>query len=257
MTDHPDFLRSPKNIFDPDPRSSGFEVLGVQGFRSKTLQDQHDAVAEIALHAGVPHEVVVKFETAKNLNLFAWFVYRFHSAARSHAYECLELALKIRFKDDLYEREERNRRARYENELKGNPRNVKPYQPIDKDKFRPMLRALLKYAIEIGTIKSENFSAWQQKTQIGARYRRDIEAIEKMKELGLSELAVDDSQLEIKDEDRNHDYLDQMLESVPFLRNEYAHGTTALDNKSRSALRLTAEIINQIFPETGQPPAAA
>lgn len=101
MTDHPDFLRSPKLIFDPDPRSSGFEVLGEQGFRSKTLQDQHAAVAEIALHPGVPHEVVVKFETAKNLNLFSWFVYRFHSAARSHAYECLELALKIRLPREL------------------------------------------------------------------------------------------------------------------------------------------------------------
>jgi hypothetical protein len=116
MIDHPDFLRSPKRIFDRDPRSSGFDILGEHGFRAKTLEDQHKAVAEIAIHAGAPEAVVVKFETAKNLNLFSWFVYRFHSAARSHAYECLELALRIRFKDDLYARAERKRLARYESE---------------------------------------------------------------------------------------------------------------------------------------------
>lgn len=256
MTGHPDFLRSPKTLFDPDPRSSGYEVLSTQGFRPKELQDQHDAVAEITLHAGVPAAVVVKFETAKNLNLFSWFVYRFHSAARSHAYECLELALKIRFKDELYARKEQKNRARFENEVSSNPNNVKAYQPIDKDTFRPTLRPLLEYAIETGTLKNERFSVWQQKTKVRARYRRDVEAIEKMKELGLSELAIDDSQLEIKDEDRDHDYLGQVIDSVPFLRNEYAHGTTALDNQSLGPLRRTAEIINQIFPETGQRPGA-
>ena len=133
MTDHPDFLRSPKSIFDPDPRSSGFDVLSKHGLRAKTLEDQHEVVAEITVHAGVPRAVIVKFETAKNLNLFSWFVYRFHSAARSHAYECLELALRIRFKDELYAREERKRLARYEAERERNPDNAKPYQPMDRE----------------------------------------------------------------------------------------------------------------------------
>jgi len=63
MTDnHPDFLRSPKNILDPDPRSSGIGVLGRQGFRATTLEDQHEAVAEIVVHDGAPRAVVVKFE---------------------------------------------------------------------------------------------------------------------------------------------------------------------------------------------------
>jgi hypothetical protein len=256
MPDHPDFLRSPKNVFDPDPRSSGYEVLGAQGFRPKALQDQHEAVAEITLHAGVPSAVVTKFETAKNLNLFSWFVYRFHSAARSHAYECLELALKIRFKDDLYVHEERKRRSLYDSKTKSDPQNVKPYQPLDKEKFRPMLRTLLTYAIEISAVQNENFSTWQRKTHGRARYRRDVEAIQRMTALGLSELEIDDSQIEIKDEDRDHDYLGQVLKSIPLLRNEYAHGTTALDNQSLSALRLVAEIINQVFSEAGQPPAS-
>lgn len=96
MTDHPDYLRTPNNMFKPDPRSEAFSILGEQGLREKTLQDQYGTVAKLLLHDGVPREVIVKFETARNLNLFSWFVYRFHSAARSHAYECLELALRKR-----------------------------------------------------------------------------------------------------------------------------------------------------------------
>jgi hypothetical protein len=250
MTDHPDFLRSPKNIFDPDPRSSGFDVIGEQGLRPITLDDRHAAVAEIVVHDGAPEQVVVKFETAKNLSLFSWFVYRFHSAARSHAYECLELALRIRFKDDLYEQIERKRRARYESERKSNPQKIEPYQPLDKEGFRPMLRMLLEFAIEIGALKNENFSAWQTRTKLKARHRRDVDAIKMMQSLGLTELKTDDTQLEITAEDRDHDYLGQVLDSIPFLRNHYAHGTSALDNKSLSALRVVAEIINQIFPES-------
>lgn len=248
MSDHPDFLRSPNNIFDPDPRSAGFEILGEQGFRPKALLDQHDAVAQVTLHDRVPREIVVKFETAKNLNLFSWFVYRFHSAAVSHVYECLELALRTRFKEDLIAHEERKRRAQYDQELKNNPHKKRPYQPIDKEKFRPTMHPLLKYAIEVGALKNENFHAWQLKTKVRARSRRDIEVIRKMTELDLTELQMDDSDIEITDEDRDHDYLSQVLESVPFLRNHYAHGTSALDNSSLGALRLASEIINQIFP---------
>lgn len=250
MRNHPDFLRSPENIFDPDPRSASFDVLGANGFRPKTLQDQYEAVAEITLHGGVPREIVVKFETAKNLNLFSWFVYRFHTAARSHVYECLELALRTRFKGELLEREEKRRLSRYEEQLKKNPkRSVQPPQPIDPAKFRPGLRELLEYAIEMNALKNENFSVWQLRTKGRARLRRDLEAIKTMKELGLAELEIDDAQIEISDADRAHDYLGEVVQTVPLLRNHYAHGTSSLDNQSLAALRLAAEIINQIFPE--------
>lgn len=247
MTDHPDYLRTPSNIFDPDRRSSEFDVIGEHGLRPKSLQDQYDAIAEITLHEGVPREIVAKFETAKNLNLFSWFVYRFHSAARSHAYECLELALSTRLKADVIVEEEKNRRSRYEEEVRRNRRSAKPPKPIDPDKYFPGLRRLLAHAIEIGALKNENFTVWQTKARVRARHRRDIEAIEKMKELGLDELVIDDAEIEIKDEDRDHDYLGQLLKSVPFLRNEYAHGTSALDNRSLGTLRVVAEIVNQIF----------
>jgi hypothetical protein len=256
VTNHPELLRSPNNIFEPDPRSTGFGILGEHGVRPKTLQDQYDAVAEITLHEGVPREIVVKFDNARNLNLFAWFVYRFHSAARTHVYECLELALRVRFKDDLYAHDEQRRRARYEQQAKNNPCKAKPHNPIDKESYRPTLHPLLQYAIEVGALKNEGFSAWQLKTKLRARSRRDIEAIQKMTQLGITELQINDSKIEITDEDREHDYLGQVLKAIPFLRNHYAHGTTSLDNKSLSALRLASEIINQIFPKPSNVPAS-
>lgn len=251
MSDHPDFLRSLSNIFLPDPRSVGFSILDENGLRTKTLEDHQAAVAQLVLHDGVPRQIVAKFETAKNLNLFAWFVYRFHSAARSHVYECLELALRIRFKDELYCREEKRRHARYEEHLKNGSDKGNPYQPMDKETFRPTLHPLLEYAIETGVLKNENFRAWQSRTTVRARSQNELERIQKMNELGLSELHTDNSTVEITDQDRDHDYLRTILQTIPFLRNHYAHGTSALDNKSLGALRLASEIINQIFPVPG------
>lgn len=254
MTDHPDYLRTPNNMFNPDPRSEAFSILREQGLRAKALQDQYGTVAKLVLHDGVPREVIVKFETAKNLNLFSWFVYRFHSAARSHAYECLELALRKRFGAEVLALEQKRRREKYEQQLRSNP-NAKPPQPIDEAKFRPGMSRLLEHAIDSGTLRNENFIAWQSKTMVRAQTRNDLETIKKMIELGLSQLEVDKSDVQITDEDCEHDYLAGLLRSIPWLRNHYAHGTTALDNHSLSALRVVSEIINQIFPTPEVTPA--
>jgi hypothetical protein len=130
------------------------------------VDDRFDALTDFltstAAHRlplkGVPREIVVKFETAKNLNLFSWFVYRFHSAARSHVYECLELvALRMRFKDELYVHEEQKRCARHEQEAKSHLFKAKPYKPMTRESYRPTLHPLLRYAIEVGALKNENF----------------------------------------------------------------------------------------------------
>ena len=139
MSDHPDFLRSLTNLFNADPRSTGYAVRDERGWRERTLDDHYDAVAQITLHEGVPPKVVVKFETAKNLNFFSWFVYRFHSAARSQVYECLEFALRMRFADELFMDEEQKRRAQYEQEIRSNPQKAKPYKPPKKEAFRPTM----------------------------------------------------------------------------------------------------------------------
>jgi hypothetical protein len=247
MNDHPDFLRSPENLLNPDPRSTSFSFLGENGFEPVTLRWWHKQVAEIDLHDGVPTKIVVNFETAKNLSLFSWHVYRFHTVARTHAYACLELALRIKFFEAIYLAENERRRESYKRRST-HELNVKPYEPINRQEFRPTLRRLLKHAIETGSLKNENFTAWQNRTKARANHRSLLETLEEMSRLGLERMDKDDSKIEITDADRDHDYLAELENTVSFLRNHYAHGTTSLDNRSLSSPRLVAEIINQIYP---------
>lgn len=68
-----------------------------------------------------------------------------------------------------------------------------------------------------------------------------------MDRLGLNEVVIDESQYEINDEDRDHDYLATLLETMPWLRNYYAHGSTSLDSQALGTIKLVSEIINQIY----------
>lgn len=50
-------------------------------------------MSELTLHSGVPVAVLQTFETAKNVSLYSWFVYRFHRVAELVVYSALEFAL--------------------------------------------------------------------------------------------------------------------------------------------------------------------
>jgi hypothetical protein len=223
MDDHPDFLRSTEMVCKPDSRNATSSVLTEVGFQPKTIEDQHRSVAELSLHKAVPDDIRIQFETTKNLYLYAWFVYRFYPVANHHAYACLELALRERFEAELLASGEKKR------------------------EFGPGLKRLLTYAVETGHLKNENFEVWRHRTEIRARHRTEKEAFDEMERLGLEEMVIDDTRFEIKDEDRDHDYLAIILETLPWFRNQYAHGTWSLDDQALGTIKLVAEIINQIY----------
>lgn len=222
MDGEPDFLRSVETVCQPDRRSPVSDFITNEPI---TIQYQHDAVAKYVLHSGVPEDIRIQFETSKNLYLYAWFVYRFYPVAKLHAYTCLELALRGRFEADAIS-------ARS--------------QP---DKREPGLWELLSYAVKFGYLKNENFSVWQHRTEMRARQRTETERNEEMLRLNLSEVIFDDEKYEVTEDDRNHDYLSSILNTTSKLRNEYAHGSTGLDNHAIGTIQLVAEIINQIFPK--------
>jgi len=226
MNNHPDFLRSPQNVCRPDQRNEDFVVLSDTGFRPKQLEDQHGAVARLVLHNGVPEGIRIQFETTKNLYLYSWFVYRFYPVAQHHAYTCLELALRECFESAML--------------AAGEP----------KREHGPGLKRLLTYAIEKGLLKNENFEVWRHRTRVNAKMRTMYEEIEEMGRLGLDRMELDESKVEIKDVDRNHDYLTILLETIPYLRNHYAHGSKSLHNQVLGTVQIVAEIINQIFPKS-------
>jgi len=189
------------------------------------LADQHEQVSGYVLHAGVPEEIVVQFETAKNVYLYAWFVYRFYPVAEHHSLACLELAL----------------RGRLEEEIRTGKIKEK----------RPTLRPLLKYAVEQGLVKNEGFATWRNRGEINSRYRVEMEKMREAAEKNLDEVTWDESDIQVTEEDLNWDYVDMLADRLPELRNDYAHGSKELHNWALRSVQIVCEIINQLY----QPPA--
>jgi hypothetical protein len=91
-------LRRLREVGRPDPRWKHFVVQGerLELWRSFGIQDLHRSIRYSILHAGVPDVVWVQFETARNLSLYSWYVYRFSSLAEFLALSALEAALRHR-----------------------------------------------------------------------------------------------------------------------------------------------------------------
>jgi hypothetical protein len=185
------------------------------------LSDHHELISAYALHAGVPQEIVLQFETARNVYLYAWFVYRFYPVAEHQSLACLELALRERLKEEIRT-----------GNIKGK---------------RPTLRPLLKYAVDHGIVRNEGFSAWQNRGEIRSRSRVEMEKLRKASEKNLTEITWDESDIQITAEDLDWDYVKMLPDLLPMLRNDYAHGSTDLHNWALRSFQIVSEIINQLY----------
>ena len=58
---------------------------------------------------------------------------------------------------------------------------------------------------------------------------------------------MDPSEITNFGRDRDWNLIEVLVESLPFLRNEYAHGSGSIHNQVRGTLELTMEILNQVF----------
>jgi hypothetical protein len=184
-----------------------------------TLAQEDADLASIELHTGVPVDVRQLFETAKNVSLYSWFVFRFHPVAESVALASLELALNLQASG------------------------------LDRlpDKFRsPGLANLLKNAVQNGVIREDHFPSRDAYVSRAAHMRRVAELI-----LGNSndnEIS-DPSEDEIEQEDANVSMTGYLKSLFPLIRNAMAHGPPRLTPMSRATLRLVSEAINQLFPQ--------
>src|SRR5664279_217270 len=122
-------------------------------------------------HAGVPQEIVLQFETARNVYLYAWFVYRFYPVAEHQSLACLELALRERLKEEIRT-----------GKIKGK---------------MPTQRPLLKYAVDHGLVKNEGFLAWQNRGEINSRHRVEMERLREASDKNLAEITWDESDIQI------------------------------------------------------------
>jgi len=86
MIDSADQLRNTLSV-----RTADFRM------QHQTLEQRIDYIAQFVLGDQVPEEVRIHFETGKNLFVYAWYVYRFHTVAEQPILASLEMATRTRF----------------------------------------------------------------------------------------------------------------------------------------------------------------
>jgi hypothetical protein len=223
---HPaDALRDTSSALEPDQRT----VMAAAP-HAPSLASHHAEIAAIRLSTAVPEPVAVQFEVAKNLYLYAWYVYRFYMTASAQALATLEFGLR--------------ERLRYSS-LEQNP------------KSRPMLRNLLHHAIDIGLVKNEGFRRWHRAAELSAQERVSMEVLKARIDGQLANVDTRTPKtVEITPEDQSWDLVDHLRNSLPKMRNELAHGSPMLTNQVWGTLELVAEILNQLYPAPASAEAA-
>lgn len=222
-------LRSPDTAAEPDPRTPM-----MAGSPLESLVIHHRDIEAIQLTADVPEPVAIQFETARNLYLYAWHVYRFFPVAQSQALFALEFGLRARLPGRLPE----------------------PYQRSWHR--QPMLAGLLRYAIDQGLVRNEGFRRWHRAAEDRARERRSMEIEQIMIDQELTSVEIDDDEpVNIIPEDQCWDLAQILQKNLPNLRNELAHGSSMLTNQVLGTIELVAEILSQIYgPDSNSVPAA-
>jgi len=216
-----DALRDIGSVMQPDPRSTYFAVIEQGHSRAATLQDQVNAVASYVLNSAVPESVRVHFETAKNLYVYAWYVYRFHAVAEQQALATLEFALRAQLI------------------LLG---------AVGRDNARvPGLRKLLKEALARGLIGNDRLPNRERWALGIAKHRFALAQIAEMQRMGLTEMEVDDSGVLPTQQELDHDWIGAFIEGLPGIRNAYAHGSDMLHPAVLRTFEIVCDLVNQLF----------
>lgn len=213
-----DALRDVDSALAPDARWKGFAVLDSGGVRPASLQDRQMQIARFVLSSAVPPEIRVHFETAKNLFLYAWFVYRFHPVAEQQVLASLEFALRERLKGEK-----------------------------DSASRRSGLSALLKTAQIRGLIRNDAIRNCAQWAMELARERYRHEALQQMIGSNTEEMILDETDVQPTDADLTYDWIGNFVESLPRIRNIHAHGTGMLYPNVLRTFDIVSDLINQLY----------
>jgi len=188
-------------LFIPDGIQGSYLLVNREtgATRQKTLRDFYSEIEDIVLLPEVPEDIRVHFETARNLYLYTWFVYRFGPVAELHAIASVEFALKIK-----------------------------------SGKKGAGLKALLNLAIQEKWIQDSGFKYYpvSQETMI---QRTAADSFRPQKE----ENDPDANSLQA--------YCKILADSLPYFRNNFAHGSNILYPTGVVTLAICADIINQLF----------
>ncbi len=210
----------------PVERCTVYSRYDELGLRDDTLPDHHADIAKFQLSAEVPKDVVIQYETAKNIYLYAWYVYRFYPVAEQQALSCLEMGLRNRL-----------------------PNSLPPgYGRNDKPNSRPTMAPLLRYAIDQGLIKNEGFTRWHRLVRQRAQQRILFEQIEEMQMTDATGQEINIDEIVPNEQDLDCDFVSVLEKTLPGIRNAYAHGSTRLNKQVLGTFELVKEILAQLYP---------
>ena len=200
----------------PDVRQQFWARLQSDGtFRNVQLEDLHKRMSELTLNSTVAEEVRTGFDTARNLFLYSWFVNRFLTVAELQAYAALEFALGKRI-------------------------------AIEKAGHVRGLSRRFDLAVQKGWIRAEGVRRYRQVATHRKEYAKEQEQL--FKEFLKAE--DDWRNLDTRTEaEHASDYLRNLKDGIPRLRNSMAHGEPMLHGGAALTLEICCDLINQLFPE--------
>lgn len=184
-----------------------------------SLDALHDTLSEITVDENVPPKVKELFDTARNLSLCTWFVYDFHPIAELTGFLALEAALKERASRESPELAEEKSFSR-----------------------------LIKRAIADGWVAEDRISGRREIAHSRVQQRKAIETIQQADASGLDSMPIQEpTEAEIEQEAAEMQIIESICAAAIRLRNALAHGEPYLDPGSPRRLRITADLINQLF----------
>jgi len=203
-------------IILPDVRQQSWGHLKPDGtIRKVQLADLHHRMSGVTVNSSAPQDVRTAFDTARNLFLYSWFVYRFVTVAELQAYAALEFALGRRIEIDKL------------SEVRG-------------------LARRFDLAIKRGWLRAEGI----RRCQRSAVARKDYEEThgQLLREYLAAEGAVLNEPNKKTEPEYAFEYLHNLKGSIPKLRNYVAHGEPMLHNGAAVTLEICCDLINQLFP---------
>lgn len=236
---HPDGLRTLDQLGLADARMQYLAVRDGAKSRPFSQEDRYENISRFELRHEVPADVHIHFDTARNLYLYAWFVYRFHVVAEQQVLASLEMALRLRLIQSGVLDAEGQSTTTLPPKVDGGS--------VRKRVERPVLRRLLQLAVEHGLVRNEDFVNRSQWAQTMAEHRVRIQQLEYMTANGLTEMAIEDEAPIPTPEEFDHDWIATFIETLPSIRNTYAHGSSMLHASVLRTFDVAADLINQLF----------
>jgi hypothetical protein len=198
-------FRKLSQMADPDPRWQCRPMM--------SLQIYYERIVELALNPVVPPEIIVHFDTARNLLLYGWHVYRFVEVAKMQAFGSVEMALRVRLNEFPVLTRKRGKRQR------GVGNTLCP---------------MLERAIDLKLVVDDGFREIQRQDEM---WRMDAE----LRAGATGEILP-------ARPPRSQYYVNMLARNFPSLRNELAHGSKILAGGGGLVLEICCDLINQLFP---------